>query len=311
MLNVREHTQIVGAKWDESNRIWSVEGKTPSGTQVWKAKNLVLTIGPGHKTPVSPDWATPEKIKGSGFKGTITHSVHYHNTDGFAGKRGIVVGTANTAHDVAEDMANAKMDVTIVQRNPTFIFPGEWLVQTEAKSYHRDKPTELSDRQDITRPSKIQRELANRNVHHLIKQNPKLFDGLEQAGFKVHRYGDLFTHLYVRFGGHYINTGGSNRIINGEIKVQTAPVKGLTPEGLLFEDGTTVSADLIVLATGYNHDFRDDASQILGTRVTDQMDDYWSPDAEGELRGYARFAGRKLPNFFLPFPFHCLLNDTG
>lgn len=301
MLNVREHTQIVGAKWDESNRIWSVEGKTPSGTQVWKAKNLVLTIGPGHKTAVSPDWATPEKIKSSGFKGTITHSVHYHNTDGFASKRGIVVGTANTAHDVAEDMANAKMDVTIVQRNPTFIFPGEWLVQTEAKSYHRDKPTELSDRQDITRPNKIQRELANRNVHHLIKQNPELFDGLEQAGFKVHRYGDLFTHLYVRFGGHYINTGGSNRIINGEIKVQTAAVKGLTPEGLLFEDGTTVSADLIVLATGYNHDFRDDASQILGTHVSDQMDDYWSPDAEGELRGYARFAGRKLTTFYLSF----------
>lgn len=208
------------------------------------------------------------------------------------------MGTANTAHDVAEDMANLKMDVTMVQRSPTFIFPGQWLVKSEAKEYHRSKPTELSDKQDITRPNKILREIANRNVHNLIKQHPELFDRLENAGFKVDRYGDLFTHLYIRFGGHYVNTGASDRIIDGKIKVKNAVVKGLKTEGLLFDDGTMVAADLIVLATGFNHDFRRDAAQILGSTVADQMDDYWRPDAEGELRGYARFAGREQCLFF-------------
>lgn len=292
-LNVRENTRIVNAAWDDSSQIWSIEGKSASGTRMWKAKNLVLTIGPGHKTPVSPEWATPEKIKASGYTGTIMHSTSYHNSDGFANKRGIVVGTANTAHDVAEDMVNVKMDVTMVQRSPTFIFPGEWLVKSEAAAYHRGKPTELSDRQDITRPNKILREIANRNVHNLIRQHPELFDRLESAGFKVDRYGDLFTHLYIRFGGHYVNIGASDRIIAGEIKVKTSAVKGLTTEGLQFEDGTSVPADLIVLATGFNHDFREDAAQILGRKVADTMDDYWSPDAEGELRGYARLAGRE------------------
>ena len=47
------------------------------------------------------------------------------------------------------------------------------------------------------------REIVNEGVWTGIKHNPERFDALEQAGFKVNRYGDIYDNLYVRFGGHY------------------------------------------------------------------------------------------------------------
>ncbi|KAM3416797.1 hypothetical protein BST61_g8388 [Cercospora zeina] len=286
-LNVRPGTHIQNAKWDRASEIWSItDGKT-----VWQAKNLILCLGPGAKTPASPDWASQEAIQASGYQGTILHSVNYHNPKGFEGKRGIVVGTANTAHDVAEDMADLKMDVTMVQRNPTFVLPGEWLCLAHGKDYNLNKPTHIADREQATLPGKVSRELVNRNIHFLIKRNPKRFDDLENAGFCLERFGDLLTNLAFRFGGHYIDVGSCQRIVDGAIKVKQGAITGLTKEGLRFEDGTELNADLIVLATGFRHDLRKDAAEIVGSEVAEQMDEFYGADSEGETRGYYRFAG--------------------
>ena len=93
-----------------------------------------------------------------------------------------------------------------------------------------------------------------------------------------------------------VDIGASARISRGEIKVNTNPVRGLTETGLLFDDGSEVHADLVVLATGFDHDFRSDAAKIVGQGVADAMDDFWGVDAEGEIRGHAKPAGH--PNLY-------------
>lgn len=181
----------------------------------------------------------------------------------------------------------------MIQRNPTFIFPGEWLVAYHSHDYHLDKPTEIADREQATMPYKIQREMANRIIWGLIKAYPERFDALEKAGFKVDRPGDLYTNLYIRYGGHYVDIGNCARIVSGEVKVKTESVKQLTESGLLFEDGSELAADLIVLCTGFEHDFRKDAAAIIGQEAADKMETFWGVDKEGELRSYAKLAGRK------------------
>lgn len=293
-VNVRTSTEVTSALYDDGLRLWTVTAVGPSGKQTFTAKNLVLTIGPGFAQPVSPTWATEKKIKDSGFRGEIFHASKWQNARRWAGKRGIVIGTANTAHDVAEDMANADMSTTMVQRGSTFVLPVEWLHAAFERDYHVDKPTALADRETGTYPNKISREMTNCILHGLVKANPERFDALEKAGFKVDRFGDLYACLFERFGGHYIDHGGSARISKGEIKIKSQPVKGLYEEGLEFEDGSKLPADLIVVATGFNHDFRSDAAKIIGQNSANQMDDYGGLDIEGEMRGFARYSGRKL-----------------
>ncbi|KAK3697808.1 hypothetical protein LTR37_017273 [Vermiconidia calcicola] len=296
-INVRTSTTVEEATWDQASRKWTIVASSPNGKATMRAKNLVLAIGTGHSTPIYPEWASTERVKSSSFKGTLMHSfAAYKSAHRWAGKRGIVVGTANTGHDIAEDMANAGMDTTIVQRNPTFVFPAEWLHAAEDVHYHADMHPELADKETFTYPNKIMRELINRAVWAGIKASPERFDALERAGFKVDRFGDTYNNLYVRFGGHYVDIGASARIAKGEIKVKSEPVKGLTEHGLLFEDGKEVGADLIVLCTGFDHDFRNDAVRLVGRDAADQMDDFWGVDKEGELRGHAKPAGHSPEN---------------
>lgn len=87
-INAQSGTSVDKARWDEVSQTWTVTTSGTQGDEEWRCKNLVLCIGPGHKSPVSPEWASPEKIKASGFKGTIQHAIDYRNADAFAGKRG-------------------------------------------------------------------------------------------------------------------------------------------------------------------------------------------------------------------------------
>ena len=70
-------------------------------------------------------------------------------------------------------------------------------------------------------------------------------------------------------------------------------MKELTVDGLRFEDSSELKADLLVLCTGFEHDFSKDAAQIVGKEIADQMESFWGMDAEGELQGFAKLAGRK------------------
>lgn len=299
-LNVKTNATVESASWNEGSRLWTVKTSSSGEHATFSGRNLILTIGPGHGTPIYPPWSTPEKVKESGFKGTLLHAFDgYHSAHEWAGKKGIVVGTANTGHDIAEDMANAGMTTTMVQRNPTFVFPAEWLHAAEDVHYNSEMMSAEGDRESFTYPNKIMREIINRNVHAGIKASAERFDALENAGFKIDRFGDIYNNLYVRFGGHYVDIGASARIARGEIKMKTEPVETLTVDGLKFEDGSVVEADLIVLCTGFDKVFRNDAAKILGPDVADQMDDFWGTDGEGELRALAKPAGREYSPFLI------------
>lgn len=290
-INAWTGTNVDSAKYDEQSATWTIETATLTSQRTIKAKNLIVCVGPGHATPVSPDWAIADKVKQSGFKGTVLHGSKYKSCQPWAGKRGVVIGTANTAHDVAEDMANAGMTCTMVQRGKTFVMPAEWLHAAEDVNYNLKGSTAAADREVFTYPNKIMRELTNSAVYTAVDANAKRFDALERAGFKVDRYGDIYSYLYIRFGGHYVDIGASQRIVNGEIKMESKAIKGLSEDCILLEDGSEIPADLVVTCTGFDHDFRVDAARIVGKEVAEQMDDYWGMDAEGEIRGLAKKAG--------------------
>jgi cation diffusion facilitator CzcD-associated flavoprotein CzcO len=291
-INARTSTCVHKATWDEDKQRWNVHATSHGEEITLVSRHLVLCIGGGSSAPYVPPWAHPEQVSRSQFSGTIIHSKDYRDCRNWVGQHGVVVGTANTGHDVAEDMVEAGMHTTMLQRRPTFVLPVEWLHAGMAPDYNQTKDSSRADREAFTYPYKITRELINRTVHKLIDDNPTRFDALERAGFRLERYGDVTNNIYVRMGGHYIDTGASAKISAGQIKMKTQPVMSLTQNGLLFDDGSELKADLIVLSTGFDHDFRRQTGQIIGP-IADQIDDYWGVDNEGEIRAFAKPAGRK------------------
>src|SRR5205823_11407487 len=78
---------------------------------------------------------------------------------------------------------------------------------------------------------------------------------LEKAGFMLD-FGDDDSGLFMKYlrrgSGYYIDVGASELIANGSVKLKSGvDVERLTEHGVILTDGTELSADLVVYATGY------------------------------------------------------------
>lgn len=68
----------------------------------------------------------------------------------------------------------------------------------------------------------------------------------------------------------------------------------MTETGLLFDDGSRLDADVIVVCTGFALDVLGEVIKIVGPEIGERLDHYWGLDAEGELRGAYKPLGCKL-----------------
>jgi hypothetical protein len=196
---------------------------------------------------------------------------------------------------VANDMLEAGLDsITMVQRGRTPVLPVEYYHKIYDKIYNDDVPVHVSDAGSLTMPTAIARKMAIMMITKFSSEEPERFDSLERNGFRVDRCMDLYQCLLERFGGHYLDVGVSKKISQGLIKVKgDAPLTGFTETGLTFGDGSTLDADVIVFATGFEGNMRLAAADLVGPEVGDKLDDWWGVDSEGELRGGWKPIGRK------------------
>src|SRR6266849_434969 len=122
----------------------------------------------------------------------------------------------------------------------------------------------------------------------------ELLDGLARVGFKLD-FGDggtgwQFKYL-TRGGGYYFNVGCSDLVVRGEIGLlQFSDIESFVAEGARMKSGETLSADLIVLATGYKgqqHLVR----KLFGDEVAECVGPIWGFGEDQELRNmYTRTA---------------------
>jgi hypothetical protein len=68
-------------------------------------------------------------------------------------------------------------------------------------------------------------------------------------------------------------------------------------DGLEFEDGERVPADVVVFATGFDRSAKKQVASLFSPEVAEQMGDWWGVNNEGEIIGAFRPTGRKLTPF--------------
>ena len=72
-----------------------------------------------------------------------------------------------------------------------------------------------------------------------------------------------------------------------------AAISGYTEDGLVFDDGSKLKADVIVLTTGFVGSIRGTIASKLGEDIASQVEEYWGLNSEGEIRGAYKPTGRK------------------
>lgn len=69
------------------------------------------------------------------YKGEAIHSADFTNATAYKGKQAIIVGSANTAHDIVEDfIENGASEVTMIQRSSTYILPVSYVCDVRLAS---------------------------------------------------------------------------------------------------------------------------------------------------------------------------------
>ncbi|RLL95867.1 hypothetical protein CFD26_105769 [Aspergillus turcosus] len=285
-INIWTCSELQSGTWDDSRTQWTLKVKqTIAGCEIIKTltcKHVVLATGGACNKLQKPFYPGEDR-----FRGVVQHSMTYRNAWDWKGQRGVVVGTANTAHDIAEDMLDAGLSsVTMIQRSRTYVLPQEYLTKVWKQILNDHTPLETSDRTLLAGPLAVSRLITMAALNTQAEAEPERFAALERASFRTERYGDLVTLLSERFGGHYMDIGASAKIAQGLIKVKSASrLVSYTEDGLIFEDASHLPADVVVYATGFSGNLRDSVREYFGEEIYAQVEDYWGINQEGEIKG--------------------------
>ena len=192
---------------------------------------VIVASGIAH-APHRPSWPGAE-----GFGGPIIHSSDYRNPTVFAGKCVLVVGFGNSGGEIALDLAEAGIDVTLAVRSPVQIIPRDLLgfpILTWVILY-RHLPARLVD-------------AINAPVLRLRIGN------FEELGLRRAAKG---PRQMVEEDGHVplIDVGTLAKIRDGSIKIRGG-IDRMIAGGVVFADGKSEQFDAIILATGFRPDLR-------------------------------------------------------
>jgi hypothetical protein len=286
-LNYWTGTEFESGTYDEKEERWSVVLRRADGTtREMLPRHIVMATGVSG-IPNFPDIPTLGK-----FEGTVLHSSRYTDGDAWKGKKALVIGSGNSGHDIAQDLCSNGAEVTIVQRSSTLIVNVEPSAQLPYALYDEGPSLEDCDLITTSFPLPLARKSHRLLTEQARKLDKDLLDGLARVGFKLD-FGDdgtgwQFKYL-TRGGGYYFNVGCSDMIVKGEIGlVQFSDIAGFAAEGARMRSGKTLTADLIVLATGYKgQEYL--VSKLFGDEVASRVGPIWGFGDGLELRNmYAR-----------------------
>lgn len=294
-LNYWTSSVCKSASYDEASGEWTVEVVRGGEAVTLHPQQLILATGMSG-VPNMPEFPGQED-----FKGELQHSSVHPGGEDYAGKRCVVVGSNNSAHDISADLWEHGADVTMVQRSSTLVARSETLMALGSSKLYSEQAlakgitTEIADMTTASQPYRVMTELQKPVCLEMQKQDKGFYKRLEKAGFLLD-FGDDGSGLYMKYirrgSGYYIDVGASELIANGDIKLKTGQIAALTANGATLEDGTELAADLVVCATGYGS-MNDWAAQLISQDVADKVGKVWGVGSgttydpgpwEGELR---------------------------
>jgi len=294
-LNYWTGSTVEKAEFDEKKKEWKVTVDRGGKKIVLRPKQLVLATGMSG-VPNMP------KLKGrSLFKGKVQHSSQHPGPDGWKGKRVVVVGSNNSAHDIAAALWEEGAKVTMVQRSTTHVSRSETLMDIALGALYSEQAVAngiTTDKADLifaSIPYKVLPAIQKPGCDEMRRRDADFYARLEKAGFKLDFGADdtgLFMKYLRRGSGYYIDVGASELVAEGKIKLAHGQVTEFTKEGVKLDSGKVLPADLVVFATGYGS-MNGWAAQLISQEVADKVGKVWGLGSdtakdpgpwEGELR---------------------------
>ena len=294
-LNYWTRTTCQSASYDDVTKQWTVTVDRDGETVVLKPQQLVLATG------MSAVANLPDVPGMESFQGDLHHSSKHPGPDAYSGKKAVVVGSNNSAHDISAALWEAGALVTMVQRSSTHIVKSNTLMEIGLGDLYSEKAiangitTDIADLIFASLPYKALPAMQVPVYQAMKERDADFYERLEKAGFLLDWGTDgsgLFVKYLRRGSGYYIDVGASELVADGKIKLAQGQIVEVLPNGLKLENGTELSADVIIFATGYTS-MNGWAASLISQDVADKVGKCWGLGSdtpkdpgpwEGELR---------------------------
>ncbi|WP_410219137.1 NAD(P)-binding domain-containing protein [Paracoccus sp. (in: a-proteobacteria)] len=276
-LNYWTRSSCMRASYDAGRKEWTVVVDRAGQEVVLHPKELVLATGMSGK-PRMPDFPGMDH-----FKGDQHHSSAHPGPDAYASRKVVIIGSNNSAHDIAAALWEHDADVTMVQRSSTHIVKSDSLMEIGLGALYSEQAvangvtTEKADLIFASLPYRIMHQWQIPLYDQMKERDKAFYEGLEKAGFQLD-FGDDGSGLFMKYlrrgSGYYIDVGASQLIIDGHIKLAHGQVEEITENGVRLDNGEELPADLIVYATGYGS-MNGWAADLIGQDVADKVGKCW------------------------------------
>lgn len=277
-LNYWTRSEARSATYDEAKQEWTVVVNRDGEEVVLHPKQLVLATGMSG-VPNQPSFPGMENFKGEQY-----HSSKFPGGDAYAGKKAVVIGSNNSAHDICADLWEHGADVTMVQRTSTHIVKSDTLMDIGLGALYSEQAvangitTDVADMIFASIPYRILHEFQIPLYQQMAERDAEFYDQLAKAGFMLD-WGDDGSGLFMKYlrrgSGYYIDVGASQLIIDGKIKLKSGvAVQEIKEHSVVFSDGSELPADLIVYATGYGS-MNGWAARLISQDVADKVGKCW------------------------------------
>lgn len=245
--------KVIRSSWDSATARWSVEVEVDGKPKTLTCNFLHMCAGYYNYDK----GYTPEFEGVSDFQGEVIHPQHWPEDLDYSGKKVVVIGSGATAMTLVPAMTDKAELVTMLQRSPTYVVsrPAE---DKFANRLRKWLPNKLA--YGLTRWRNVLFQLFFFNLAR--KRPQKVKDNIismvkEELGpdYDVETH---FTPTYNPWDQRLCLVPDSdlfNAIKSKKADVVTDHIDRFTKDGIKLKSGETLSADIIVTATGLDLQF--------------------------------------------------------
>lgn len=277
-LNYWGGTTCQSASYDEASAEWTVQVERNGEVITLRPKQLVLATGMSGK-------ANRPSFNGmDAFEGEQHHSSRHPGPDAYIGKKVVVIGANNSAHDICAALWEAGVDVTMVQRSSTHIVKSDSLMDLALGDLYSERAvaagmtTAKADLTFASIPYQILHTFQKPVFDAIRQRDADFYARLEKSGFMLD-FGDDDSGLFMKYlrrgSGYYIDVGASELVADGKIKLKSGVgITEIKARSVLLTDGSELEADLIVYATGYGS-MNGWAADLISPEVANKVGKVW------------------------------------
>ncbi len=186
----------LGAEFDSGRKEWVLRVDRAGTPVVLRPQHLVLATG------MSGFPNLPEFPGARDFKGEQHHSSRHDSGERYAGKKCVVVGANNSAHDICADLWEHGADVTMIQRSSTLVARSETLMELSSGRLYseaalkRGITTEKADLMFASIPHRVLPEIQRPIFAEMARRDAGFYERLTKAGFMLDFGEDDFGPLH-------------------------------------------------------------------------------------------------------------------